>query len=128
MSFLAPFHSEILPLTLLSNQKLLLRESALTSLKVPRDVSLLVGLDNDVEVSTIVVSGGRSVGSSDDLLSDGSLNLDVLSDGESKDSSRRGERESVAVRKGWKVGELERLWKVNGRGSLSSCFEGRRWD
>lgn len=48
-------------------------------------------------MSTVVVSRSGSVGSSDDLLSNGSLDLDVLSDGESKDGSRRVERESVAV-------------------------------
>ena len=79
----------------------------LTSLQVLGDVSLLVRLDDEIEVSTVVVSGGGSVGSSDDLLSDGSLDLDVLSNGESEDGSRRVERESVAVVSMQRKGKVE---------------------
>ena len=70
---------------------------------VLRDVSLRVGLDEEVEVAGLVVAGDRSVGSYDLLggpvgLRAGSADGDVLADGEAEDGVWRGELEAVAGR------------------------------
>lgn len=72
-------------------------QNVLTSLKILRDVSLLVGLHDEIKVSTVVVSRGGGVGPSDDLLSDGSLDLNVLPDGESEDGVGGIEGEAIAA-------------------------------
>lgn len=69
---------------------------------VLRDVALGVGLDEEVEVAGLVVTGDGGVGADDLLggavgLGEGRADGDVLADGETEDGVGRGELEAVAV-------------------------------
>jgi hypothetical protein len=54
-------------------------------------------LDDEIEPAELVVERSRGVGSDDDLIVDGSLDLDVLSDGEAEVGRRRRKAEPVAA-------------------------------
>lgn len=65
--------------------------------KVSRDVALLVGLDEQLEVTSVIVGGDRRIGAHDVLAVYLSLNRDVLSNRKAKEVVGVGKRELVAT-------------------------------
>lgn len=65
--------------------------------KVSRDVALLVGLDKQLEVASVIVGGDGRIGARDVLAVYLSLNRDVLSNRKAKDVVGIGKGELVAI-------------------------------
>jgi hypothetical protein len=94
------------------------------------DVALGVGLDEEVEVAGLVVSGDGGVGADDFLggavgLLDRGADGDVLADGEAEDRGLCGELESVAG--GGLAGSVSGFWdriasRTEGLGRLAGKF------